>query len=112
MILSQTLADAFIECWKVKYTYWTKRPDMVGKNIQTAMDNPPFPSYVSGHSTISAAAATVLANFFPKKKDFYIENAENARDSRLWAGIHFNYDNMQGYELGKKIGEEIISKIK
>ncbi len=108
MILAQTLADAFVECWKVKYTYWSKRPDMATSTINVAMPNPPFPGYVSGHSTISSAAAVVLGGLFPEDREYYIKNAEEARDSRLWAGIHFEHDNKEGFELGIKIGENII----
>ena len=108
MILAQTLADAFVECWKVKYTYWSKRPDMATSTIDVAMPNPPFPGYVSGHSTISAAAAIVLGELFPEDVEYYMKNAEEARDSRLWAGIHFEHDNKEGFELGLKIGENII----
>lgn len=111
MVLAQTLFDAFVECWKVKFTYWTKRPDMAINTIDTAMPNPPFPSYLSGHSTISFAAATVLAKFFPKDAEKYLSNAEEAKNSRLWAGIHFPYDNEQGKKLGIKIGESVIEKL-
>jgi hypothetical protein len=111
MILAQTLSDAFMECWKVKYIYWTKRPDMVNTTIHTAMPNPPFPSYVSGHSTISFAAATVLGYFFPNKKEMYLQNAEEAKNSRLWAGIHFSYDNEEGKKLGRQVGEEVIKTL-
>lgn len=111
MILAQTVADAFMECWKVKYTYWTKRPSMIDVNIKLAMPNPNFPSYVSGHSTISAAAATVLGALFPEKKDMFMRDAEAARDSRLWAGIHFPYDNEEGFQLGVQVGERVVQHI-
>lgn len=110
MILAESVADAFTECWKVKYTYWTKRPDMTDSSIQTAMPNPPFPGYVSGHSTVSFAAATVLGKLFPQDSEYYIKNAEEAKNSRLWAGIHFPYDNEEGQKLGVAIGEYIIKK--
>jgi hypothetical protein len=51
--LAQATSDAFMECWKLKYTYWTARPSMRIAGLQTAMENPNFPSYISGHSTIS-----------------------------------------------------------
>jgi hypothetical protein len=110
MILAKSLADAFMECWKVKYIYQTKRPSMTDKSINLAMANPPFPSYVSGHSTISAAAAVVLSKFFPQKLESFVEDAENAKNSRLWAGIHFPYDNDEGYKLGEEIGKFIVEK--
>lgn len=111
MVLAESVADAFVECWKVKYTYWTKRPDMNDKNIQTAMPNPPFPGYVSGHSTISFTAATVLSIFFPKEKEVFIKDAIEAKNSRLWAGIHFAYDNDEGEKLGMAVGEYIAKKL-
>jgi len=111
MILAQAIADSFMECWDVKYEYWTKRPDMADPTIQTAMDNPPFPSYVSGHSTNSYTAATVLSHFFPSDADIYMADAEEAKNSRLWAGIHFAYDNDEGAKLGTAIGNYVIEKL-
>lgn len=84
---------------------------MVIDTIDTAMPNPPFPAYVSGHSTISFAAATVLGSFFPNKKEFYLEQAEEAKNSRLWAGIHFPYDNEEGRKLGIAVGEKVVEKL-
>lgn len=110
MILAEAIADSFTECWSVKYAHWTKRPDMTDASIQTAMPNPPFPSYVSGHSTISFAAATVLSELFPGDKIEYLNDAEEAKNSRLWAGIHFPYDNEEGKKLGIAIGEYVIKK--
>lgn len=113
MILAKALADSFMECWKVKFTYQTKRPDMVDPEITPllAMANPPFPSYLSGHSTISFTAATVLGAMFPDDKEKLVQDATNAKNSRLWAGIHYPYDNNQGERLGIAIGEFVVSKI-
>jgi hypothetical protein len=107
-VLARTLADAFMECWKVKYQYWTARPDMVDATVRPSMKDPPFPGYVSGHSTISAAAATVLGHLLPDHADVFMRGAQEARDSRLYAGIHFDVDNQQGFSLGQKIGDTII----
>ncbi len=111
-ILAQTIADGFLECWKVKYTYWTARPDMRIPGLITSMPDPAFPSYLSGHSTISAAAATVLGVLVPQKKSYWMTMAEEARDSRLYAGIHFEVDNTNGFALGKKIGTVVIEQLR
>lgn len=111
MILAQAVADSFMECWKVKYIYQTKRPDMTDKSIVTAMANPPFPSYVSGHSTISFTAATVLSQMFPGDIDVFFRDAEQAKNSRLWAGIHFPYDNEEGEKLGIEVGKFVNQKL-
>jgi membrane-associated phospholipid phosphatase len=65
---------------------------------------PPFPSYVSGHSTTSGAASTVLASFFPGQAGELNAMAEQAAVSRLYGGIHFSSDNETGLELGRRIG--------
>lgn len=112
-VLAESLADSFMECWKVKYTYWATRPDMADPTLVTpVMPNPPFPSYPSGHSTISATAAAVLSELFPEKKDIYWNDAAAARDSRLNAGIHFPHDNDEGFILGRKVGERIGTLLK
>lgn len=111
MVLAQSLADSFRECWKTKFIYQTKRPDMSDPSIPLAMANPPFPSYVSGHSTISFTAATVLGQMFPKDKDLFFADAKAAKDSRLHAGIHFPYDNDEGEKLGNAVGQFIIQKL-
>ncbi|MGB2757564.1 MAG: phosphatase PAP2 family protein [Acidimicrobiia bacterium] len=110
-ILAKTIADAFIAAWDVKYQYWTQRPDQADPTITTSMPNPPFPSYVSGHSTISAAAATVLGALYPKHALALIHNAEEARDSRLYAGIHFPVDNEAGFALGTALGNQVIARL-
>jgi hypothetical protein len=111
MILAQTLADSFRECWRTKFVYQTKRPDMTDPTIPLAMANPPFPSYVSGHSTISFSAATVIAQMFPKEKEVVFSDALAAKNSRLHAGIHFPYDNDEGEKLGNAVGEFVIQKL-
>jgi hypothetical protein len=101
--LAKAIADSFMETWDVKYNYWTIRPSMVDPSIKTAMPNPNFPSYVSGHSTISRTAAEVLGVFFPDKKGKFLSDAEHARDSRLNAGIHFPMDNDEALkEIAKR----------
>lgn len=111
-VLAQTLADAFMECWKVKYTYWTARPSMRIPNLDKAMPNPGFPSYLSGHSTISKAAAEVLAVMVPDKASTWRQMAVDARDSRLVAGIHFQVDNTEGFNLGEKVARQVIQNYK
>jgi membrane-associated phospholipid phosphatase len=65
---------------------------------------PPFPSYVSGHSTTSGAAWTVLAGFFPGRGRALEATAREAATSRLYGGIHFRSDNEVGLRLGHRIG--------
>jgi membrane-associated phospholipid phosphatase len=71
---------------------------------------PPFPSYPSGHSTTSGAAATVLARFFPRDGARLRAWAEEAAISRLYGGIHFRSDNEAGLKLGRMIGRVALAK--
>ena len=82
---------------------------------------PPFPDYTSGHSTFSAAAATVLPLFFGTEdlpfttgSDFLpgvyrsfstcMDAAEEAAASRIYGGIHFRSASEDGLQAGSSIG--------
>ncbi|HSX45134.1 MAG TPA: hypothetical protein VLF39_03465 [Candidatus Saccharimonadales bacterium] len=110
-ILAQTISDAFMECWKVKYTYWTARPDMRTANVKTAMKDPNFPGYVSGHSTISKAAADVLSVMVPKHAEQWEAMALEARNSRIKAGIHFEIDNKIGFQVGTDVADQVKANL-
>ena len=110
-ILAFSVADSFYECWKQKYIYWYKRPSMYPNDIKMSMNNPNFPSYPSGHSTISATAYTVLSSLIPEKSAIFKDYAVRAKDSRINAGVHFSFDNENGFALGQKIGNDIINKL-
>lgn len=99
---------------------------------------PPFAEYVSGHSTFSAAGATVLRRFLGSDAygacatipagsskvepgvvpahavelcwDTFSGAAEEAGTSRLYGGIHFRQGNEEGLILGRRIGDEVWSK--
>jgi PAP2 superfamily len=107
--LNTAQADAFIACWDAKYTYWTERPVTairreLDPNWLPIIGTPPFPSYVSGHSTTSGAASDVLSAFFPEAAAQLRAWAEEAAISRLYAGIHFSNDNNAGLVLGRQVG--------
>jgi membrane-associated phospholipid phosphatase len=69
---------------------------------------PPFPSYVSGHSTTSGAAAEVLSALFPREARRLRAWADEAAISRLYGGIHFRTDNDAGLTLGKRVGRAAL----
>ncbi len=104
-ILAQAIADSFIEVWGVKYLYWTERPSMAISGLKASMENPNFPSYVSGHATISSTAVKVIGTMLPQYKEQVLKDATTAKNSRLLAGIHFPMDNEEGWKLGQKVGE-------
>ena len=66
---------------------------------------PPFPSYVSGHSTTSGAASELLSAFFPGEEQQLRGWAEEAAVSRLYGGIHFRAAIVNGVTQGRCIGQ-------
>jgi PAP2 superfamily len=101
--------DALVACWHVKYRYWTLRPvnairERYDADFLPYLYTPPFPSYVSGHSAVSGAAAEVLGALFPERAERFAAMAREAADSRLYGGIHFRSDNEEGLQLGRRVG--------
>jgi hypothetical protein len=131
---SIALFDGFISCWKTKFECNSIRPETVinkyiDPNWRPYIQTPPFPSYVSGHSVISAASAEVMTHFFgdnfaytdTSELEFGVPNlsfksfrdaAQQAGQSRIYGGIHYRADNEQGALVGQKIGEFVVSKLR
>jgi membrane-associated phospholipid phosphatase len=109
-LTSVAMADGFICCWDAKFTYWTVRPITADPTLDVLIPTPPFPSFPSGHATISNAAATVLGYLFPADAAELANMAEEARNSRLWAGIHYPIDNDMGAVGGGMIGRLAIAR--
>ena len=109
-LTSVAMADSFICCWDAKYTYWTARPITADPELDVLIPTPPFPSYTSGHATASTAAATVLGYLFPDDAAVLTAQAEEAKQSRLWAGIHFPIDTDMGAVGGGMIGRLVVAR--
>ncbi|MBO1913088.1 phosphatase PAP2 family protein, partial [Microvirga sp. 3-52] len=73
---------------------------------------PRFPTYPSGHATVSGCAATVLSYFFPREERNLQRIANDNASSRLYAGVHFHIDNEEGLNLGRYIGNIIVNHLK
>src|SRR6185369_2390383 len=160
--VSNAVFDAGIAAWDAKRFYDYVRPITAtrflypGKQVQAwagpglgtrtinggawfpyqrdIVTTPPFPEYVSGHSTFSAAAAQVLFRFTGSdnfgdaakvlKGSSNIEPgitpshdvllswpafssaADEAGISRRFGGIHFINGDMMGRNLGREVGEQ------
>lgn len=88
---------------------------------------PPFPTYVSGHASFGGALFSTMAEFYGTDNiAFTLESeelpgversfsslseamAENGR-SRVYLGIHWNFDDTIGQQLGSDIGQYISSQ--
>jgi hypothetical protein len=109
-LLNMALMDAAIVCWDTKYFYFNPRPTQLNPNIKTLTGIPNFPSYMSGHSTFSGAAAAVLDYIIPANAAKYDGLAQEASLSRMYAGIHYRSDCAIGLQVGKSIGNYAVQK--
>lgn len=127
------LYDAFISCWDEKYRSNVIRPitvinEFIDRNWVPFLQTPPFPEYTSGHSTITASAATALTALYGDRFAFqdtsdlrYIgmqrhfnsfhEAAAEASISRVYGGIHYRHSVDIGAEAGKKVGALVVEKL-
>ena len=104
-LLNMSLMDAAIACWDAKYFYFNPRPSQMDPRIKSVTGLPNFPSYTSGHSTFSGAAATILGHIIPARATDYTNMAKDASLSRLYGAIHYRSDCEKGLECGNKIGD-------
>jgi len=132
------MADAAIACWEAKYYYVFWRPvtaiplaDTDG-NSATISDpawmplfaTPAHPEYPSGHSTVSGAAARVLASFFGERERFTLDNdlligvtrsfrsfsesLDEVKNARIFAGIHFRSACDDGQAIGTQVANWVL----
>lgn len=137
-LLNLALADAAIVAWDAKYAFNFWRPitaiqtaDLDGNSEtlkdsswQPLLNTPPFPEYISGHSTFSAAAAAVLGFFcdtdavtFTASSDTlpgvtrtyhsFAEAADEIGMSRIFGGIHFLSADLDGLEAGRRLAQYV-----
>lgn len=107
-LLNMALHDAAVSCWDTKYLYYNPRPSQLDPSIKVQIGLPNFPSYVSGHSVFSAAAATVLSSLYPDGASFFQQQAQEAAMSRLYAGIHYRSDIEAGLTQGQRVGKHTV----
>ncbi len=106
--LNMAEMDAGIACWDAKYFYHYPRPIQTIPGFKTILGTPNFPSYVSGHSTFSSAAADVLGHFFPNENSRFQAYADEAGISRMYGGIHYRFDVDAGKVQGKAVAGFVV----
>jgi hypothetical protein len=126
--------DAFISCWEEKYNSQLIRPETyinshIDESWRPLLQTPPFPEYPSGHSVVSGAAATVLTKLYGDNFAFvddterpyglpdrsfpsFSKASEEAAISRLYGGIHYRPAIVNGLEQGRKVGEQVVKRLK
>ncbi len=109
-LLNMAEMDAGIVCWDIKYFYFNPRPTQMNPAIKTLTGVPNFPSYVSGHSMFSSAAAAILGHLIPARAGAYQSMAQQAADSRVYAGIHYQIDCTVGMTVGQNVGNYAVKR--
>ena len=109
-LVGTSLMDAGIACWDTKFYYYTPRPFQVDHAVRSTIGTPNFPSFTSGHSTFSGAAAVILAYLFPNEADALMVLANEASTSRIYGCIHYRSDSEVGLIHGKAVGEYAVKR--
>jgi hypothetical protein len=144
-LLDVAMADAIIASWDAKYYFVSWRPitaialaDQDG-NPATQADvtwvpllvTPPFPEYLSAHSSVSGAAAAILAEQFGNDTTFTFTSdvmtdvsrqftsfsaaLDEIRSARVNAGIHFrtacNDAQLLGTDVAQYVTEHAFHRI-
>jgi hypothetical protein len=109
-LLNMAEMDAVLVTWDTKFFYFNPRPSQLDPRIKVLTGLPNFPSYISGHSTFSGAAATILGHIIPERKADYEAMAMEAALSRLYGGIHYRADCEVGLTVGKNVGGYAVQR--
>jgi hypothetical protein len=151
-LMSIAGADAYIAAWDAKYTYNFWRPvtaihnaDSDGNPATTAdtawrplaeiapfPGTPPFPDYVSGHTTYTRAVVRVLEEIFgrgdfpfvattvnpaippaeaSRQYERFRELSDEMIEARVLAGIHFRSADRDGDRLGRQVAQFAIHHV-
>ena len=143
-LLSIAGADAYIAAWDAKYAYNFWRPVTAVRqadgdgNPATIGDpnwlplgpTPPFPDYVSGHTTYTGAFVHVLERLFGRNPYTYtvvnlgVPAGEQMRtytsigalsdemiEARILAGIHFRTADRDGDRLGRQVAQFALTHV-
>ncbi len=115
-LLNVAQADAGNAAWDCKYALWSPRPvnavrDLgLDPNFTSFLPTPVFPSYISGHSTYSAAASDVLSYLFPVKAAGLQGQGPGGGGLPAVRGIHYRSDNEVGLQVGAEVGQFTVAR--
>lgn len=104
--------DTMIVVWDLKYKWDTARPNQYDHKMKTILCTPRFPTYPSGHASMSGCSEVILSYFFPREEYKLQKFSEEDAVSRLYAGVHFPIDNNEGLKLGRYIGNVVVNHLK
>lgn len=128
------LNDALITCFKAKYQYTLVRPITYIRNVMghstwnPYLGTPAHPEYSSAHAALSTAVAEVMERLFgdidsftdhtydylgfaPRTYTSFRAIGNEASQSRLYAGIHYQPSIDAGIQQGKKVAANILNNL-
>ncbi len=136
-LVNMAVSDGAVAVFDTKYHYVFWRPETaihfadIDANPRTDADSsyvpfittPCFPSYPSAHGTLSNAAREVLDRLYgDRHRSITIsspalgitlsyhtlrEITDDIADARIYGGIHYRFDQEEGAEQGRRVGEYI-----
>jgi len=109
-LMHMAAMDANIACHDAKYTYWLIRPYRADPVITTPIPRPNHPSYPSNHACVSGASASILAALFPADARELAAMANEAGESRLYAGIHYRFDKDAGLSIARHVAALALAR--
>ncbi|GLI69266.1 hypothetical protein VaNZ11_013802 [Volvox africanus] len=136
-ILTTSFWDAAVACWRTKYRELFWRPITAIRTFHgiipadpswtPLLPTPAHPEYPSGHQCSSGAAVYVLESFLgvsfpfdvaspstpllgPRSYPSFRAAGIEVGNSRLYAGVHFNKSNVDGFDLGYRVARYVHLK--
>ncbi len=105
-------------------------PETIGDpGWDSLLEAPPHPEYTSGHGAFSGAGGRIMEIFFEKNGPYSFTTTSSSLPgvkrsyssisqcteeicySRLYGGIHFQYSNLRGRDLGEQVADYLFSKL-
>jgi len=134
LALNIALYDVGIAAWDSKHHLLYPRPDETIRRLDpenpnwTAMgDVPLHPEYVSGHSAFSGAVSAILIDALGERAfcntskamwglercfESFTAAAEEAGQSRIFGGLHYQFSNQDGLELGRRVARHTLMRLR
>jgi len=138
-VIDASIADAIINCWRLKYDWGYWRPFQaihgadtddnplteVNPNWAPLVPNPPYPDYVSGHGSITGACAEATRIFLGDDVPLVLRPNEtlvrsystlsaiehDAFHARIWGGLHFRDAMEDAYRIGHHTAHKVHLRI-
>lgn len=130
--------DAHVAAFEAKYRiqHWRPvtairaraAPGSAEASWEPLLGTPPHPDYPSTHATCSGAAEAVLKGFFGRDEvavsvtyppvfgvtrsyTSFSQMAREVDEARVWGGIHFRSADVDGHDLGRRVGEYVLARL-